>query len=93
MYKVRSMNKLNIADVNSIVKVNLEEKKAILEMLGYDIDNGKLIINETQKIHKCPINKRPVTLEEASIVPGSTLVIKSDAISFAEYFAQYFKIC
>ena len=84
---------LNVQNVKSILSVSCEEKTAILECLGYIVnDNNKLVNSETGKLHICPISKKPIDIDNASVVPGSVLVINSDTMSLAEYFAQNFEI-
>jgi hypothetical protein len=72
------------------LSISDDEKKVLLDILGYDIDDSDLIIKrDTQKPHICPITKREVYLKDASILPGSAIVINTSAISLAEYISEY----
>ena len=70
--------------------ISFEEKKALLDILGYDVGEGGLILDKsTKKEHMCPITKEVVFVENASILPGSTVVIKTTELSLAEYFTEF----
>jgi len=85
------MKLLNVDRVKETITVSKEEKKVFLEMLGFSIsDKGNLM--KDNKLHVCPITKQPLSLDRAAIVPGSTLVIDDSVVSFADYFAQHYKI-
>ena len=71
---------------------NNEEKKFLLESLGYEIDCNDFVLDgKTKKLHICPITKKPVKLENASVLPGSTVIINTNAMTLSEYFARYLK--
>lgn len=68
------------------------EKKFLLDSLGYGLNKeGFIINNKTKKIHKCPITKENVRLSDASILPGSTIIINTNALTLSEYFSRYLK--
>ncbi len=70
--------------------LNIEEKKVLLDILGYDIGEGNLILNKkTKEKHMCPITGDVVFVENASILPGSTVIIKTSELSLSEYFTKY----
>ena len=72
------------------LSISDDEKRVLLDILGYDIDETGLIIKrETQQPHICPITNRHVYLKDASILPGSEIVINTSAISLAQYFSKY----
>lgn len=71
-------------------EIGIEEKKVLLDVLGYEVDdNGIIFDKSTQKEHVCPVTGDPVFVENASILPGSTIVIKTTELSLAEYFTNF----
>ncbi len=71
-------------------EIAIEEKTVLLEILGYRIGEGGIILdNETRKEHICPITGSVVFIENASILPGSTVVINTSELSLAEYFTKF----
>ena len=71
-------------------EIGIEEKKVLLDVLGYEVDdNGIIFDKSTQKEHVCPVTGDPVFVENASILPGSTIVIKTTDLSLAEYFTNF----
>ncbi len=83
---------LDVKKVKSTVVLTSDEKKVILETLGYGINGNGKLTTQMGKLHICPITKQPLDFKNAAIVPGSTLVIKDDILSFADYFAQHYEI-
>ena len=74
----------------TFIQVDNDKKKILLDLLGYAVDvKGCLIEKKTRKVHICPITEKPVTLESASILPGSELVINTNALSLSEYLSKY----
>jgi len=72
--------------------IDIEEKKALMDILGYYIDENGLIYNkETKKEHICPVTKDVVFVENASILPGSTVIINTTDLSLSEYFTEFFE--
>ncbi len=72
--------------------IGFEEKELLLDILGYDIGEGGIIFNkETKEQHICPITKEVVTIESASILPGSTIIMNTTELSLSEYFMDYFE--
>ncbi len=71
-------------------QIDLEEKKVLLDILGYGVGEAGIILdNETKKEHICPITGSVVFIENASILPGSTVVINTSELSLAEYFTKF----
>lgn len=71
-------------------EIGLEEKKILLDVLGYEIGEAGIILNkETRKEHICPITESVVFIENASVLPGSTVVINTSELSLAEYFTKF----
>jgi hypothetical protein len=70
--------------------IGFDEKKILLDILGYGIGEKGIIFNkETNEEHICPVTKEVVTIEEASILPGSTIVMNTTELSLSEYFLDY----
>jgi len=71
-------------------EIGIDEKRILLEVLGYEIGEAGIIINkDTRKEHICPITGSVVFIENASVLPGSTVVINTSELSLAEYFTQF----
>lgn len=71
------------------LEISNEEKKVLLDVLGYDVDEKGLIISREKKVpHICPYTKREVFLDNASILPGSTIIINTSALSLSEYISK-----
>ncbi len=71
-------------------KIGIEEKKVLLDILGYEVDEDGLILDKkTKKEHKCPITGEVVFIENASVLPGSTVVINTSELSLSEYFTKF----
>lgn len=78
------------ADEIRFKTINIEEKRVLLDILGYEIGEGGIILDKTtNKEYLCPITGEAVFIENASILPGSTVVIKTSELSLAEYFTRF----
>jgi|GEM_PF-1386060 hypothetical protein len=78
-----------INEIN-FVRLNVEEKHALLDILGYEVsEDGIILDKKTKKEYICPITNEVVFIENASILPGSTVVINTSELSLAEYFTKY----
>lgn len=72
--------------------INIEQKTALMDILGYSVDeNGIIFDKETNKQHICPITGEQVLIDNASILPGSTIIINTTELSLSEYFTDYFE--
>ncbi len=66
------------------------EKELLLDILNFDVDeNGIIIERGTGSPHICPITREKVRFNDASILPGSTVLINTSAISLSEYFSRF----
>lgn len=71
-------------------EIGIEEKKILLDVLGYEIGEAGIILDkETKKEHICPITESVVFIENASVLPGSSVVINTSELSLAEYFTKF----
>ncbi|MBU0471716.1 MAG: hypothetical protein KKF65_03765 [Nanoarchaeota archaeon] len=66
-----------------------EDKKILLETLGYAIDEGGFILSADKDRAICPFTNSPIKLEDASIMPGSLIVMNTTPVTLSEYFYQY----
>ncbi len=67
-----------------------EEKKILLDCLGYSVKGDGYITNaKTKDYHTCPITRERVLFKDASILPGSTLVINTTPLTISEYLSDY----
>lgn len=75
--------------VTTLDDLDDEEKIQLLELLGegYGCRDGK--VTQNGAVYKDPYSKRPVTLGELAIMPGSTVVIGNNPVSIAGYVADY----
>jgi ABC-type taurine transport system ATPase subunit len=71
------------------LKLNDIQKLTLLKLLDYNVDNNKFIIDSDGKKVICPYSKRPVKFENASILPGSTIIINTSLITMSEYVSDY----
>ncbi len=72
--------------------INIEEKTALMDILGYYVDENGIIFDKETKIeHICPITKEKVSIDNASILPGSTIIINTTELSLSEYFTDFFE--
>jgi hypothetical protein len=74
----------------SFLKINSEEKIRLLEVLGYGIDDDGYILDiNTGEPYTDPMNNEEVHIENASVLPGSTVIINTTPLSLSEYFTVY----
>ncbi len=70
--------------------LGLEEKEILLGILGYYVDENGMIFNrETGKEHLCPVTNDVIFIENASVLPGSTVVMNTTDLSLSEYFLEH----
>ena len=66
-----------------------EEKKLLLESLGFTIDEGGYVYDGLlQERSICPYTKKEILFDNASILPGSTLIINTSALTLSEYITD-----
>jgi len=76
-------------DKRTFNKLTIEQKKVLLNALGYKVEEDGLILDENGKPHECPYTKKNVFLENASIMPGSVIVMNTSSITLSEYMSDY----
>ena len=66
-----------------------EEKILLLDVLGFSIDKEGYIYDLLLKErHICPYTKKDILSQNASILPGSTLIINTSALTISEYITD-----
>lgn len=74
----------------SFIEMNNEERKLLLDILDYKIDKeGFVVDNRTKQHHICPMSNTKVHINDSSILPGSTIIINTSALTLSEYFSRY----
>ena len=69
--------------------LNSEEKTLLFEVLGFSIDSDGYVYDELLKDrHLCPYTKKEILFQNASILPGSTLIINTSALTLSEYITD-----
>ncbi len=76
-------------------KIGIEERKVLLDILGYEVNEDGIILDKkTGKEYKDPITGDVVFIENASILPGSTVIINTSELTLSEYITRYLeKVC
>lgn len=72
-----------------IIILSNEEKKLLLEVLGYKVTEEGIILNANNEEVICPFTKKVVRLETASLMPGSLIIMNTTPLTLSEYFYQY----
>lgn len=71
-------------------ELNDEEKKLLLDTLGFEVDKKGIIVEkESKKPCLCPITDGQIYFENASILPGSTTIINTSPFTLTEYFSKF----
>ena len=74
----------------TFVELTNEEKKLLLDILDFEINKEGIIFEKgTGKPYICPITEERVHFKNASILPGSTVIINTSALTLAEYFSKF----
>lgn len=76
-------------DFKKFLKLTDEQKLVLLKSLDYDLDAESFIIDYKNNKVICPYSKRPVRFKDASILPGSTVIINTSLITLSEYISDY----
>ncbi len=74
----------------SFIEINEQEKKLLLDILDYHVDDeGFIVDKKTNKHYICPLSKTKIPLSSSSILPGSTIILNTSALTLSEYFSRY----
>ncbi len=71
------------------VNLPISEKIILLKALGYDVDKEGYIIDENKERVSDKYSECEIKIENASILPGSTIIIDTNSYSLSEYFEEY----
>jgi len=90
---MRPFNQLGIIKSNKInfdrfISLTDDEKKILLYSLGFSIGREGFIYNNNQRVH-CYYTKEPVRFHEASVLPGSTIIVKTSPINISKYIDEF----
>ena len=67
-----------------------DEKKVLLKALGYDISERGFVVEEhTKQVVWCRYTNKPVKFDEASVLPGSTIIINTTPVSLSSYIEEF----
>lgn len=77
----------------NIILKNLpaKRKKLYLRLLGYDTDNEGFIVDQKQKRVKCRYTNEYIPFKSASILPGTTVIIKTSTYTLSSYISEKLK--
>jgi len=79
-----------VDNFKGFLKIKDSEKKILLKSLGYDVlDSDFVVIEGTKKPVWCRYTNRPVIFSEASVLPGSTIIINTTPVSLSSYIEEF----
>ncbi len=71
-------------------RLDENENRVLLKALGYDINEKGFVVEEhTKNLIWCRYTNKPVKFDEASILPGSTIIINTIPISLSSYIEEF----
>jgi len=71
------------------LEISNDDKQVLLDVLGFCVEkDGTIVDKVTKKPHICPLSKTQVKLIDASILPGSTMIINTNALTLSEYMSR-----
>ena len=71
------------------ISLNDEQKLILLKSLDYDVDNHDYIVDKNNKKVICRYSNQHVLFKNASILPGSTVIVNTSLITISEYISDY----
>ena len=81
-------------EFKAFIELPEEAKLVLLKSLGYDVDNkGYILDSNNKKKVICKYSKKPVHFKDASILPGSTIIINTNLITMSQYVCEYLEPC
>ncbi len=72
-----------------VLVLSREDKKILLGILDYDVDEQGFVLSTDKTPTICPFTNKPVKLDDASLMPGSLIVMNTTPVTLSEYFYQY----
>jgi hypothetical protein len=76
-----------MVELISLQEFSLEEKKCLLNELGYTTD-GEYIFKNNEKIKDKYLDE-PVLFSNMLILPGSTIILDNNELSLSLYLEEY----
>lgn len=76
-------------DFKKFINLPSNARRVLLKALGYEVKRGYIIHSDTKERIICKYSKKPILFENASIMPGSTIIINSDPLSISQYIGEY----
>lgn len=74
----------------SFIEMNDTERELLLDILNYEVDKEGFVVDKrTKRHHICPMSNTKVRINDSSILPGSTIIINTSALTLSEYFSRY----
>ena len=75
-----------------VTHLNDENKKLLLDFLGFTIDADNLVVDKSNnKRVICPYSNKYVHLSNASVMPGSTIIINTSPYTLSCYISEFLK--
>ena len=71
------------------LQISNNKKKILLKALGYEVNEKGFVTDEEGAVVRCKYSHRGVHIKEASILPGSTIVINTTPVTLAAYIEEY----
>ena len=71
------------------ISLSDEQKLVLLKSLDYDVDYNGYIVDKNNKKVMCKYSNQPVLFKNASILPGSTVIVNTSLIIISEYISDY----
>ncbi|HII15282.1 MAG TPA: hypothetical protein HA362_03130 [Nanoarchaeota archaeon] len=78
-----------VDNFKEFVYIDPQKKMILLKALGYDLDARGFVVDNTRRRVICKYTRRPVHFNEASILPGSTVIINTNPVSLSSYIEEY----
>ena len=72
-----------------LLRLNDQQRIVLLDFLGYAVKDGIVVSKGTEKPHICPYTEEPVRFKDVSVMPGSTIIFNTTALSLAQYFSEH----
>jgi len=73
----------------NFISLSDEQKLVLLKSLDYDVDHNGYIVDKNNKKVMCKYSNQPVLFKNASILPGSTVIVNTSLITISEYISDY----
>ena len=74
-------------EIVSIRTMPIEARAELARQLGYEVDGTRILKNGLPALD--PFTDEPLTLDSMAVVPGSTILLQDNAVSFAAYFEEH----